>query len=437
MAIDLETAARTAAAASLLACAAATSASAEWTRTYAIEWNEPAMYYGAETGVIEPGTDCPAGTNPEIDYIAVLTRAGYTEEEANWLRDQTHPYRLPNHGSNQMAFRGEGRANVYMEPESTPDPGLTPVTGELAEGINLDGDESTGFTGLDGEPGIDNEFYRALGCWKTYRGPEHLSSGAMTFNDSMQNGGWTVVIVVAGQGDDPMNDENVRVGFYMSDDALVKDALGQIAQEYTFAVTPHAQFEAIFDARTVDGTIVSTAPTEEIWLRDPSYSRDLQLLQAQISLAMNEDGTLRGYLGGYRPWEPVYWGWVGARGTVIESLTWVELPSVWYSLKRHADYSPEGADGERTHISFAMRVEAVPAFVMTPDGTQELAEVVSFKDQAEPVRPGRPGLVQYGYPQGIVPDRDGVILAGPNAPIVPPGTSREELKAQRASGAGD
>ena len=41
---------------------------------------------------------------------------------------------------------------------------------------------------------------------------------------------------------------------------------------------------------------------------------------------MKPDGSLTGYVGGYRPWEPVYKGWVNARGPVIESLTWVQLP---------------------------------------------------------------------------------------------------------------
>ena len=30
------------------------SPSVKWTRTYVVEWNEPAMYYGAKTGVIDP-----------------------------------------------------------------------------------------------------------------------------------------------------------------------------------------------------------------------------------------------------------------------------------------------------------------------------------------------------------------------------------------------
>src|SRR5690349_8014764 len=94
-----------------------------WTKSYVVEWNEPAMYYGAKTGVIDPGSDCPKGTNPEIDWVKVLVDAGYTREEAEWLRNPANPTRSPVHGQNQMAFRGKDRANVYTNPTSTPDPG--------------------------------------------------------------------------------------------------------------------------------------------------------------------------------------------------------------------------------------------------------------------------------------------------------------------------
>jgi hypothetical protein len=248
------------------------SRSAKWTKTYVVEWNEPAMYYGAKTGVIDPGTDCPNGTNPEIDWIKVLVDAGYTLEEAKWLRNPANPTRSPVHGQNQMAFRGKDRANVYVNPTSTPDPGLAPVTGTIGEGVNLDGDEKTGFTGPTGEKGIDNNFYKCLGCWKTYRGPRRLSSGALQFNDSMRNGAWTTVIVVAGEGADPMNDDKVTVGFYVSNDKMVKDGNGNIARDYTFRIAPHAKYEGILPARTSNGKIISTAPAD-IMLRDPGYTR--------------------------------------------------------------------------------------------------------------------------------------------------------------------
>ncbi|MEC8860775.1 MAG: hypothetical protein VYE29_12325 [Pseudomonadota bacterium] len=404
----------------------ATAAQADWQRSYVIEWNEPAMYFGGESGIESPGSDCPDGVNPELDWVEVLVNAGYTREEAEWLRNPANPTRSPVHGQNQMAFRGKDRANIYTNPESYPDPGLYPMTGSIAEGLNLDGNPDTGFTSPTGEPGIDNTFYKALGCWKTYRGPERLSSGAMQFNDGMRNGSWTMVIVVSGEGDDPLNDSNVMVGFYMSEDNMVKGGDGSISPDYTYRIAPHAKFEGLFPARTVDGVIESREPVTAT-LRDPGYTRDLELLEAQISLEMKEDGSLRGYVGGYRPWRDVYDGWVNARGPVIESLTWVELPAVYYALKRSADYHPDHGqqagrdDSGNTHISFALRVDALPAFVVTPDAKEIATQVVSYRDQAPPLPArGQPTLGRYQIVGGIVIDPNAEQQAGPDAVILPP-----------------
>jgi hypothetical protein len=399
-------------------------AMADWTRTYVVEWNEPAMYYGAKSGVIDPGTDCPAGTNPEIDWIKVMMDAGYTREEAQWLRNPANPTRSPVHGQNQMAFRGKNRANVYVNPTSTSDPGLVGVSGTISEGINLDGDARTGFTSPTGDKGIDNNFYKTLGCWKTYRAPPRLSSGALQFNDSMRNGGWTTVIVVAGKGADAMNDDNVTVGFYASDDKMVKDGNGDIARDYTFSIKPHPKYEAIFPAKTVDGVISSTQAVDGA-LRDPAYLRDLELLRAQVKLTMKPDGTLSGYVGGYRPWEPVYRAWVNARGPVIEALTWVQLPGVYYALRRNADYSPSGPKGEKTHISYALRVEAVPAYVMKPDASEQVAAVVSYQSMVPAeARVAKNAMsnaaATFSVVDGIVINPKAAVQAGPDAVILPP-----------------
>jgi hypothetical protein len=130
---------------------------------------------------------------------------------------------------------------------------------------------------------------------------------------------------------------------------------------------------------------------------------------------------LAGYVGGYRPWEPVYKGWVGARGTVIEVLTWVQLPAVYYALRRNADYSPTGPGGEKTHISFALRIDALPAFVMTPDGSKEVASVGSYKAIA-PKEISKP-LYPIQIVDGIVIDPKAKFQAGPKAVILPPSNS--------------
>jgi hypothetical protein len=391
---------------------------AAWTKTYVIEWNEPAIYYGAKSGVIDPGTDCPAGTNPEIDWLKVMTDAGYTIDEAKWLRNPANPTRSPVHGQNQMAFRGKDRANVYTNPTSTPDPGLVGVTGAIGEGVDLDGNKKNGFTDLAGEKGVDNNFYKTVGCWKTYRGPRRLSSGALQFNDSMRNGAWTTVIVVSGKGADPLNDKNVQVGFYLSGDKMVKDGNGDIARDYTYRIKPHGKYEAIFPARTVKGKIVSTTPAD-VMLRNPAYDPDLELLRARVSLEMKADGSLTGYVGGYREWLPVYKGWVNARGPVIEALTWVQLPGVYYAFQRNADFSPTGPKGERTHISYALRVDAIPAYVVTPDASKVADVVVSYKSGA-PTQAEKYALGTFAVVDGLVPDRNAKVQAGPNAVILPP-----------------
>ncbi len=408
-------------------------ANAEWTRAYVMEWGEAAFYYGAESGIVDPGTDCPAGTNGEPNWEKVFLDAGYSQQETDWLLDPTHPFRVPGGGQNQMAFRGKDRQNVYMNPESTPDPGLVGVTGTIGEGVDLDGDATNGFTSPDGKTtGIDNNYYKALGCWKTHRGPERMSYTGLRQNGGMRDGAWTTAIVVHGEGDDPLNDENVTVAIYDSKDVLIKDGDDGVARDYSFRVSPDVMFEAIMKAKTVDGVIVTPEPAKEIWMRGQSYVRELQLLQAQLQLEMKPDGSLRGYIAGYRPWEYAYYAWVGSRGPIVEVNTWIELPGMYYSLRRNADYSPEGPEGEKTHISYALRVDAVPAYVLTPDAKEVLKKPVSYKSIAPPeprILPWSPSLPEFSarVKDGVTADPDGVILAGPDVTIPPPRSMTDQL----------
>ncbi|WP_156467004.1 MULTISPECIES: hypothetical protein [unclassified Phenylobacterium] len=145
-------------------------ASAAWVRTYAVEWDEPALYYAGPGGPTEPGADCPRGTNPEPNWAQVLVKAGYPEDQARWLLDPGNTELKTMQRLNQLAFRGRDRANVYVDPGSTPDPGFIEVSGKVAEGVNLDDDLRTGLVSPTGERGVDNAFYRAVGCWKSVRG---------------------------------------------------------------------------------------------------------------------------------------------------------------------------------------------------------------------------------------------------------------------------
>ena len=363
---------------SLLAIASSGTAHAEtWAKTYVIEWYEAALYYGAEDGTIEPGTDCPAGAAAAPDWHEVMVKAGYSAEESEWLRDPANPTRSPINGQPMMAFRGADRQNVYDYPTTIAEAGLPPVTGTIGLGLDLDGDPTNGFTSPDGETGIDNAYYKALGCWKSVRGPARLSDGAKGSNDSMREGAWTVVIVLSGDGADPRNDDNVKVGFYTSSDAIVRDGAGGVATDYTFSIKPDDKLETILEGRSRDGVITAKADAP-VWMRGPD-ARELKLVEAQLRLTMKEDGTLSGLMGGYRPWLPIYEGLVAARGPVVEALTWVQLPDIYYALRRYADYSPTGPDGEKTYISYNMQIDAAPAYVMTPDASRVVSAVETYE----------------------------------------------------------
>ncbi|MGE0408428.1 MAG: hypothetical protein AB7P23_04100 [Amphiplicatus sp.] len=383
--------------------AAPGTARAEWTKTYAVDWNEPANYYGSEGGLTDPGTDCPEGAIPSPDWVQVMIKAGYEPAAAKWLFDpdnKTQPriFRL-----NQMAFRGKDRASVYADPTAGPDPGLSPVTGKIGEGIDLDGDKATGFTSPTGEKGIDNNFYRAVGCLKFYRAPPGQLPAVASGNDNARNGAWTLVIVVSGKGEDPMNDDDVSLGVYMSSDTLTHNGAGNIAHDYTFRIKPHWKYEALFKGKVAGGRI-TTAATPEVFLRDTSHGYGLELLQARADFEMQPGGGLKGYLGGYRPWKPVHAALLALGASNLEYSSGFDLSALWYALRRNADYSPAGPGGEKTHISYAIRVIAVPAYVTEPDGEALVSSVKSYKAAAPEDEP----LIRH--PRSSFQTSDGIIL---------------------------
>lgn len=395
---------------------------AGWTKTYVVEWDEPAVYFGGEGGPADPGTDCPEGLNPNPNWVEVLVKAGYAPETAEWLLDPDNNTLSRAQRTNQIAFRGKNRANVYADPSSTPDPGMVEVVGDIGEGINLDDDEKTGFISPTGEKGIDNQFYRALGCWKFLRGAPHQTDQAIRANDRVHSGFWTLVIVISGAGDDPMNDDEIGLGVYLSPDPLVKGGAGDIARDYTYRIRPHERYEAIFRGKVAGGRITTEA-TPRILFRDAGFGAGLELLQARADFQIQPNGALKGHIGGYRPWAAAHDDILPQGGAIFETFIGVQMPAVWHALRRNADYSPTGPGGEKTHISYAQRVEAVSAYVTEPDGKALVSSVKSYKSVAPRGEPP----IYYLKGRNAVRAIDG-LLVGSDADAAPSSLTDEELR---------
>ena len=149
---------------------AALPASAGETRGFAVSWFQPAMYFG--------DGDCPDGTNASEDFKAILEKKGLAPDVVKTLLDHPNSPEF----AKEILNRGPHGENVCADPASVPDPGMKTVQGHVAYGFNLDGKtDGSGppapntcahekFTGTDGEPGIDNQFYRVLGCQTGNRG---------------------------------------------------------------------------------------------------------------------------------------------------------------------------------------------------------------------------------------------------------------------------
>ena len=99
------------------------------------------------------------------------------------------------------------------------------ATGSTALGMNLDGtNDAADFESPDGQQGIDNQLYRALGCINSYRGPQ----GANDFFDNEEIGkdDYNRLILEVSGIETLADSKNVTVTIYRGRDPLLADAGG-------------------------------------------------------------------------------------------------------------------------------------------------------------------------------------------------------------------
>jgi hypothetical protein len=101
----------------------------------------------------------------------------------------------------------------------------------------------------------------------------------------------------------------------------------------------------------------------------------MRFTQTHLRLNLNDNGSLSGFIGGYQPWLDIFDRFHG------EDPAALNLPGVYYAMKRLADGVPDPATGQNTAISTAYYLEAVPAFVVN-GGTDKLVSIANMGDAA-------------------------------------------------------
>ena len=283
--------------------------------------------------------------------------------------------------------------NYCQNPElGVPDANFHVVTGANvpALGIDLDGQESRAkwrpapgtcahddFPGLNGEHGIDNQFFRVVGCSKSFQ-----STGlSNTFESEMLTGAWGILITLSGV-DDLLNDDDVEVGFYANADPIQLSPAREPLPYVTYAIDQDPRFHATSHGRIVNGVLTTDPVDVRFHSTVNGMHGERRLQDARVRLSITADRELNGILAGYTSVEDMYDFGFGFRRQTdgvgrpashrLQSISSIgyaitqghTCQGVYYALKKYADGHRDPATGQCQAISTQYRIRAIPAFVV-------------------------------------------------------------------------
>ncbi len=280
--------------------------------------------------------------------------------------------------------------NICMNPEAaSPDPGWRMVSGSNLKvgGIDLDGSGSGkraadtcahgDFAGSHGERGIDNQWYRVIGCTTGFQSTGQANSWQI----EMYTGSWGVLLSLKGI-DDLRNDSDVAVGIYASADPIQLSADRKALAFATYAVHRDARYRATTRGRIANGVLTIDPVDVRFHSVVNSMTDDRVLRDARLRLTFTADGGMEGYLAGYTPVEDMYNVQFGARISrnakgelALERLRLQTsigragalghtCNGAYHAMYQAADGHRDPATGRCTSLSTQYRIRLAPAFVV-------------------------------------------------------------------------
>ena len=331
---------------------------------------------------------CPKGMTKGLRDVYAATPEGQRRKEET---DEEYTRRI-NQGARALSNAPNGQ-NLCMNPEAgKPDPNFrtVQVPNIPAYGIDLDDQVSRAngrpapgtcahddFRGFKGESGIDNQFFRVVGCSNSFQ-----STGQSNTNTiEMLTGSWGILFTLSGV-DDIRNDPEVEVGIYANADPIEISPTQEPIAYATYAMTQDPRFRATTRGRIRDGVLTSDPVNVRFYKVTNSMYLERPLRDARMQMTLGADGVLEGYLSGYTPVEAMYDFQYGYRnGTNREGVpSPLQLRSgssngsafvnnhtchgAYHALQAAADGHRDPATGRCTSISTQYRMRAIPAFVV-------------------------------------------------------------------------
>lgn len=240
--------------------------------------------------------------------------------------------------------------------------------GKVAFGIDLDGRTDPGdFTSPDGRPGVDNEYWRAVGCSMGFAGggdPE--TNRAMFFSRSAPT-----LVEISGIDDD-QNDDLIEITVSPSTTPLVIDAKGRAMAWSSYDVDPDASMVGKARGRIRDGVLTTDPFTLKVRAVEQIVNGSRTFLDARLKASFKGD-TIEGEIFGYQLLSGIV-GQLAQSAQVGSNLTGFSCPAVVASLRRHADGFPDPQTGRNAAISSAFMFFGAAAFPIRPATAAQLAE---------------------------------------------------------------
>jgi len=261
-----------------------------------------------------------------------------------------------------------GCTNPYDFPDLAK--GYVPYQGKISYGMNLDGKVGPhDFTGPDGERGIDNQLWRAIG---SYKQSQEMNDPAVQ-EKVMLSARAPMLIEVSGI-DDPRNDPDVTVRVLTGADPLVRDGSGKPLARASFTLDPDPSLVNVTHGHIVNGELTTDPVDIRFVFREQIIDNIRTVRGAVIKATFKPDGSLDGGLFGYTTLASYY--------DMIEHMTQDGADNVGMScvairlaIDKFADGFRDPRTGRFTAISSAMKFRAVPAFVIdSPVQTASRAE---------------------------------------------------------------
>ena len=293
-------------------------------------------------------TECPQGLNdgPREQFDKLYPR------DKSWTVKQT-----------ELEREGE-----IWHPSATADSlPFHEAQGTVGIGLNLDGKVGPNdFTSPEGDAGIDNQMYRAVGCVESYRGPD--GSYRHFVESYMQKFDYNRTLIEISDVDDLRTDNDVTVTVYRGLDPLLVGSGGEFLAGGSQRVDLKwgQQFIKATHGRIVDGVLTSD-PIDVLLPESLARGAPNQSVHAwRVKLKVGADGA-EGLMAGYVDVERLYNNLAQNWATHFRAYGRESLPSEYRAFKRLADGYPDPQTGEMSAISTAWEVRWKQVYLMKPN----------------------------------------------------------------------